>query len=83
MLPTPKELLLTLYNDWKHDLEVNLAEQARLKADETSLRAVVETCERAFVALFPEPVPEPEPQPEETNGPDNGNSAPSDPPSTD
>lgn len=58
-IPAPKELLVTLYVDWKNDLEKNLAEQAKLKEEEIALRAVVETCERAFALLFPEPPPPP------------------------
>lgn len=60
-IPAPKELLVTLYADWKGDLEKNLAEQAKLKEEEAALRAVVETCERAFGLLFPEPSPPPPP----------------------
>lgn len=66
MIPTPQELLITLMNDWKNDLAVNLAKQEALKADEARLRAIVETCERAAVLLFPPPEPTPE---EEENGP--------------
>ena len=54
-IASPKDLLTTLYNDWKSDLEKNLAEQAKLKDDEMKIRAVVETCEQAFGLLFPQP----------------------------
>ena len=65
MIPAPKDLLVTLYNDWKHDLDTNLAEQARLQEDEARLREIVATCEQAFVMLFPEPPAPEEPLVEE------------------
>ena len=53
MIPAPKELLTTWYNEWKNDLDINLAAQAKLKEDEIRLRDIVTTCEQAFVLLFP------------------------------
>jgi aminoglycoside/choline kinase family phosphotransferase len=55
MIPTPKELLVAWHASWKQDLEANLAKQAELKVEGERLAEIVQTCEKAFVLLFPEP----------------------------
>lgn len=84
MIPSARDYLTMWYQTWVNDLEKNLAKQADLQADEATLRELVGVCQMAFATLFPEPKEEvdPSPQPiveEQPNGPDNGDTPPSDP----
>lgn len=74
MIPSAKDYLTMWYQTWMNDLTTNLAKQAELQADEATLRELVGVCQQAFGLLFPDPTP----PTEQTNGPDYGDTSPSD-----